>query len=75
MGVTPASIEEMQKSKPKLRIDKLLHDCAVPMPKVFGEYNAGKINVCLDAVYQFIIYIHLLLHLFPCLSPSQYLVF
>mmetsp|Transcript_3851 Transcript_3851/g.5729 ORF Transcript_3851/g.5729 Transcript_3851/m.5729 type:complete len:141 (+) Transcript_3851:1059-1481(+) len=47
MGVTPASIEEMQKSKPKLRIDKLLHDYAVPMPKVFGEHNAGYKNIIL----------------------------
>jgi hypothetical protein len=31
MGMTPASVEELEKARPKLRIDKLLRECAVPI--------------------------------------------
>lgn len=30
--MTPASVQELEEARPKLRIDKLLRECAVPMP-------------------------------------------
>jgi hypothetical protein len=29
MGMTPASVQELEETRPKLRIDKLLRECAV----------------------------------------------
>jgi hypothetical protein len=32
MGMTPTSVQELEEARPKLRIDKLLREYAVPIP-------------------------------------------
>ena len=41
MGMTPASVQELEEARPKLRIDKLLREYAVPMTADNNSTTSG----------------------------------